>query len=406
MSNSTERHRKKYFGEFGLNPFFSKSSLMFMLLLAGLGLNNSARSQIDPRGSQFIGFRSFSSFKKTPGNRSGEIVLTSPEIVSRIDWEELIASWNVDSSTNSYLQIEARAIYPAHATKYYTMGLWSGDPSKHPRESVLNQIDDDGDVVTDTLVLKRPCRRLQIRLTLGTDAKPKSRLKFLGLNLLNRKAAPSALPPNHVAWDKAIPVIERSQMVYPGGKELCSPTTVSMMMTYWAQRLKRPALDHDVPEVAKEVYDPNRTGTGNWPFNTAYAGSFLGMRAYVTRFSDVSELEDWITRGIPVGVSLSYNLLRGKEESGHGHVVVCVGFTKEGNVIVNDPGTTLNVRKTFPRKNLITAWAYSHNTVYLIYPTNARIPTDRFGHWDSGTARRRVAHEERRWVDPGKRSGR
>jgi len=32
----------------------------------------------------------------------------------------------------------------------------------------------------------------------------------------------------------------------------------------------------------------------------------------------------------------------------------------------------------------------SRNTVYLIYPANARIPTDRFGHWDSGTSRWRI----------------
>jgi hypothetical protein len=308
----------------------------------------------------------------------------------------MVASWNLNPSANSYLKVEARAIYPDHTTKYYTLGLWSGDPVIQPRESVRNQKDDDGDVATDTLVLKRPSRRLQIRLTLGADTKPKSRLKFLGVSLLDSKAAPLMLPPQRAVWGKSIPVIERSQMAYPGGKELCSPTTVSMMMTHWAQKLKRPALDRDVPEVVKEVYDPNWTGTGNWPFNTAYAGSLPGMRAYVTRLSDVSELEDWIARGIPVGVSVSYNLLRGKAESGSGHLVVCVGFTKEGDVIVNDPGTTLNVRKTFPRKNLIAAWAYSRNTVYLIYPTNARIPTDRFGHWDSATSRRRVAYGEQR----------
>jgi len=359
-------------------------------------VNTKAMAEIDPRGSQFIGWRTLSSFKTTPGNRPGEIVLTSPKIISRIDWDELVASWNLNSSANNYLKIEARAIYPDHTTKYYVLGLWSGDPAKHPRESVRNQKDDDGDVATDTLILKRPGRRLQLRLTLGADARPRATLKFLGVSLLNTKAAPSALPPNRTARGKTLPVIERSQMVYPDGKELCSPTTVSMIMTWWAQKLKRPALDRDVPEVAKDIFDPNWTGTGNWPFNTAYAGSFPGMRAYVTRFSDVSELEDWIARGIPVGVSLSYNLLRGKEEGGSGHLVVCVGFTKEGDVIVNDPGTTLNVRKTFPRKNLIAAWAYSHNTVYLIYPSNVRIPTDRFGHWDSATSRRRVAYAERR----------
>jgi hypothetical protein len=156
-----------------------------------------------------------------------------------------------------------------------------------------------------------------------------------------------------------------------------------MIMTYWSHALNRPELDRDVPEIVKELYDSNWHGAGNWPFNMAYAGSFTGMRAYVSRFSDVSELEDWIAAGLPVGLSVCYDRLRGKGPGPNGHLVVCVGFTKDGDVIINDPGTSKNVRKTFPRKNLIYAWANSHNAVYLIYPEDAHLPVDRFGHWDS-----------------------
>jgi hypothetical protein len=160
-------------------------------------------------------------------------------------------------------------------------------------------------------------------------------------------------------------------------------------MTWWSKRASRPEFDHAVPVVADAVYDANWKGTGNWPFNTAYAGSFPGMRAYVTRLSDVSELEEWIANGLPVGLSLCYDRLRGKRKEGpsNGHLVVCVGFTPEGDVIINDPGTRLNVRKTFPRENLISAWAMSHNAVYLIYPENSDLPKDRFGHWDSPASR-------------------
>src|SRR5205085_7073433 len=168
------------------------------------------------------------------------------------------------------------------------------------------------------------------------------------LCLTDSKAPPRPLPPNRWAWGRLIDVPERSQMAYPNGNELCSPTTVSMLMTYWSRICKRPELDHDVPDIVKAVYDPNWRGTGNWPFNMAYAGSYRGMRAYVTRMSDVSELEDWIANGIPIGLSLCYNKLRGRDARPSGHLVVCVGFTDEGDVIINDPGTTLNVRKRFP----------------------------------------------------------
>ena len=367
---------------------------IFLLLTAVSRLTGIAETAIDPRGAQFIGFKSFSNFEESKGETPLEIVLTSPPISPKVNWDELVASWDAEMAETTYLKIEVRAIYLERATKFYTMALWSGDPKKHPRESVLHQKDSDGDVSTDTLMLKRAGGDLQVRLTLGGDDPLKPKLKFLGLCFLDSKATPDKLPPNKAAWGKTLAVPERSQMAYPNGKVLCSPTTVSMIMSWWATELKRPELDHDVPEIVPQVYDANWHGTGNWPFNTAYAGSFKGMRGYVTRMTDVSELEDWIANGIPVGLSLCYDRLRAKGPGPNGHLVVCVGFTEDGDVIINDPGTSKNVRKTFPRKNLINAWAYSHNAAYMIYPEDADIPKDRFGHWDSWTSHQRIAFKQ------------
>jgi hypothetical protein len=41
------------------------------------------------------------------------------------------------------------------------------------------------------------------------------------------------------------------------------------------------------------------------------------------------------------------------------------------------------VRQTYARQNVIRAWQASHNTVYLVYPETARIPANRFGHWEN-----------------------
>ncbi len=367
-----------------------KASALVATAICATLIANTARA-FDARGIQFIGFKSFSAFERAKGQEPVEVVLTSPPVLPGIKWDQLIASWDAEMPDVAYLKIEVRAVYLEKTTKYYTMALWSGNPALHPRESVLDQKDANGDVSTDTLILQQPSDTFQIRLTLGGEPGLLPKVKLLGLCLLDTKAAPAPLPPNRFAWGKTLDVPERSQMAYPNGKALCSPTTVSMMMTWWSRQLERPELDHDVPDIVKEVYDPNWHGTGNWPFNTAYAGSYRAMRGYVTRMSDVSELEDWIANGIPVGLSLCYDRLRAKGPGPNGHLVVCVGFTEDGDVIINDPGTSKNVRKVFPRKNLIYAWAYSHNAAYLIYPEDADIPKDRFGHWDSWTSRQRIA---------------
>ena len=364
--------------------------LALLLATACLVLPAVTAHAFDARGGQFIGFSSFSAFTKAPGARAGESVLTSPEIVARINWDELIASWNAETPNAAYLKVEARALYPAGPTKYFTMGLWSANTNRYPRESVLNQKDSEGDVATDTLVLKRPCNRLQIRLTLGGDDGQQPKLKFLGLHLTDTTVTPPALPPDPAAHGRTISVPERTQMAYTNGGVLCSPTTVSMVMAYWAKQLRRPELDHDVPDIVNAIYDAKWPGTGNWPFNTAYAGSYRGIRAYVTRLSDLSEVEDWIAAGIPVVLSACADRLHRKGPGPNGHLVVCVGFTENGDPVVNDPGTSSNIRRVYPRQDLIYAWSNSRNAVYLIYPEDSDIPKDRFGHWDSWTSHQRI----------------
>jgi hypothetical protein len=350
-----------------------------LLAAACLWPLDSKAAELDGRGDQFIGFEDFKNFTSSAGHSTGEQVLTSPEITARIDFDQLVTSWNAEMPEDALLKIEVQAIYPEDTTGYYAFGLWSGDPQRHPRQGVAEQKDASGNVATDTLVLVRPCRRFRLRLTISGAP----RLKFLGVCLANTKATPPTLAPNRAAWGQLIEVPERSQMVYTNGSVLCSPTTLCMLMAFWAKALARPELELSVPEIEAGVYDPNWQGTGNWSFNMAFAGSYSGLRAYVSRFSDVSELEDWIAKGLPVGLSLCYNRLRGKAGPPSGHLVVCVGFTETGDVIINDPGTRLNVRKTFLRANLTNAWAYSHNTVYLVYSETATVPLDRFGHWYS-----------------------
>lgn len=371
--------------------WITTSALLGLILLAGGTTGRAADAGV--RGAQFVRFPHPDAFEKSRGAKAVETVLTSPVVAAQLPWNELIASWNADTPGGSSLQVEARAIYSGGPTRYYILGRWSSDPGRAARESVPGQKDEDGKVLTDTLALTRACERFQLRVTLSSERTNISHLTFLGVTLSDTRTAPSQLAANRAAWGRILAVPERSQMAYTNGNTLCSPTTVSMLLGFWAKQLGRPELDQPVPVIAQAVNDPQWPGTGNWPFNMAYAGSRPGLRGYVARFSDVSEIEDWIAQGLPVGLSLCYDRLRGKPSGPNGHLVVCVGFTKTGDPIINDPGTSSQVRKIFPRARLIDAWAYSHQTTYLVYPKDSPLPADRFGHWDSWSARQRVRFE-------------
>jgi uncharacterized protein YvpB len=343
---------------------------------------SAPRTHLDSKAISpgFVSFNEFSGFERSKGERVDETVLTSPVIRTRFVWDELVVSWNAIVPPGCGMRIEARALYSDHATEFYILGYWSEDTAEQPRESVNGQKDEDGEVQTDTLILKRSTDHLQLRISLfDPDERTRSRLKFVGLSLLNTKASQQTAAPSNVPGNRPLPVPERSQRVYPGGRDWCSPTSVSMVLAYWSSVLRRPDLDIAVPEVAAGVYDKNWPGTGNWPFNTAFAGRLAGMRAYVTRLADLSELETLVAAGIPPIVSVSFDLLHGRlEDQGSGHLVVCAGFTEQGDVVINDPWAALEkgekVRQVIPRQNLAKAWQRSRQTVYLVYPETWRVP--------------------------------
>src|ERR1041385_8098028 len=198
------------------------------------------------RGCRFIGYSDFASWERPEPPPSDSIDFTSPENHPGIPWDELVFSWNAKLSAKSSMRVEARGIFPDHSTRWYTMGLWSGDRSLNPRESVKNQKDEDGEVQTDTLVLKRTGAKVQLKVCISGDD-PSNRLTFIGLSFSAGKPPFDALPPTKKAWGKELDVPEKSQLSYKGGEPWCSPTSTAMSLCYWSKTLKKPELDRDVP---------------------------------------------------------------------------------------------------------------------------------------------------------------
>jgi len=301
-----------------------------------------------------------------------------------IPFREMIASWNVEPAQSALLKVEVRAHGEGFETKWYTMGQWDLDGKAGPRGSVNGQLDENGTVDTDTLELNKDAASLDARVTLKTVGNgPSPQLRLLTFSFTNKVKEPVLPEDSSSAWGKTIDVPQRAQGNYPNGGVLCSATSMSMILWHYANQLGKPEMNKDVPEVEEHVWDPVYKGAGNWPFNTAYAGSFPGMRSYVARFSSIHDLETWIDAGFPVICSVSFDMLRGLPLSPteSGHLVVLVGFAKDGNPVLNDPAFKNQVRRTYKRSDFEKAWLYSRRTVYLVYPEDAKIPADTDGLW-------------------------
>jgi uncharacterized protein YvpB len=322
--------------------------------------------------------RMFDHFEQFERKQSGDqTVMLSPRL-DVLPWNELIVSWNAVCPPGTAIIIEARSFDENGTTRFYTIGHWSAEPGKG-RTSVRRESDADAIVETDTLIARRLTKGAQMRLTLSGTNGDLPALKLITFSFLNSASAHETNAPNQSAWGKTLDVPERSQLGYPGGSGWCSPTALSMILAYWSQQLGRSELDVSVPDVAREVYDTAYHGTGNWAFNMAYAGGFDTMCGYATRFDDLRQVEDCIAAEIPVALSVSFDLLNGKsEDQNNGHLIVVVGFTENGDVVVNDPWPNPKkenrVRKTFPREQVVAAWQRSKQTAYVVFPAGRGVP--------------------------------
>lgn len=308
-------------------------------------------------------------------------------------WNEAIVSWNLKDSKSTRLKVEAKV-----AERWYVLAEWSGNLAIAGRRSVPNQKDEDAEVQIDLLKTAIKRDKLKLRLTAeNLQGKGTPILKLLAVSFADRSASESGESENGPSV-KPLEAPRRAQGPHEHGKlkykptdvsgefekwfrsvkgaQYCSPTSVSMVLGYWANELAQPELNLDVPEVVPGVFDEKYPGTGNWPFNTAFMGGLPGMRSYVTRLTNVGDLEKLLAAGMPVICSVAHNLAlgNGKPAGGDGHLVVAVGVDEAGDIVCNDPGTAANVRRTFSRANFLKAWNTSGRTVYICHPERFKLP--------------------------------
>lgn len=313
----------------------------------------------------------------------------SPVYETGLPVDNIVASWSADTPEGTWLQVDARALQGDTWTKYYTMGIWASGTSVVRRHNAGGQEDADGLVDTDNLELKRTASAVQLRATLfTTDASVSPRLRRLSVVATGPGSssgkAPSgklSIPPYRRAWGTDLAVPERRQNDFPDGAGWCSPTSLSMLMAYWAGRTGNVVWDGTVPETAAGVLDYAYNGTGNWIFNTAYAAS-LGFDTYVTRFDSLAGVERWIAAGVPVAINIEFGpggLTGAPMPSSDGHVIVIRGFDRRGNPIANDPAARTDqgekVRTVYDRDQLQAAWlGRPSGTVYIVFPPGYHTP--------------------------------
>lgn len=321
---------------------------------------------------------------------------TSPWVEPGYAFTELIASWSATTPKDSWIEVRVRGRGATGRTSWDVLGRWAAGDQHVRRHTVSGQADDDTKVAVDTW--RTPgLAGYQVRVVLarraGASYGPSLDLVTAMTSRLPSKAGPTSKP--GPARGTVLKVPRYSQMAhgghYPGwgggGEAWCSPTSTSMVLAYYDRLPPRKRyrwvpkghVDPWVDHAARMTYDHDYQGTGNWPFNTAYAAPLAG-KAFVTRLRSVREAEKLLAAGIPVVISIAFGpgeLAGAPIRSSNGHLLVMVGVRRNGNVVVNDPAspTRKRVRRTYDRARLERLWLEaSGGLAYVIFDDAHPLP--------------------------------
>lgn len=272
---------------------------------------------------------------------------TGPEVVTPFGFTEFLPSWNVQTPADTGVLIEYRL--RDRRTGKWSPWLYFGQWGRTTKS--LRYFDwkwENGKVDTDVAVLKEPADAYQARVTfqsfnLATPVPSLSRLAACysgdGPDSL---ATHERLPEADTSWQRDIPVPYLAQGDAPKAlaKQICSPTSTAMVMSYWA---KQPV---DVVDNAMRILDPVYNIFGNWS-RAAQRASELGLKTHLRRFRSWDDVKPYIARGVPLIISVNWEA--GEFPSNpvmkngtDGHLIVLRGLKVDGGklkVIANDPAT-------------------------------------------------------------------
>lgn len=293
---------------------------------------------------------------------------TSPVQEASISFNNAVLSWAADAPAGTWLKLELRVRTAGAWSRWYTMATWSNGHGASSR----GQSDAYGEVDIDTLKLRQTAQAFQYRVTLSSTqpgVRPVLRSVTVAYADLLRPLGgpPAGLLSN---WARDLPVPQISQAVQdPAIRwQICSPTSLTMVLNYWGQ-------NKSLMDVVSGVRDQTTGIYGNWPLNAAYAAT-LGFDSYVARFHCIEQLQNEVAEGRPVVVSVNYGAgqLNGAPlNATSGHLIVVRGFSANGDVIVNDPAAPTNdsVRRVYQRAQFARVWLSSGGVAYIMAPVDS-----------------------------------
>jgi len=303
---------------------------------------------------------------------------TTAAMMADFTIREVIPSWNILTPAGTAYLVELRISSDGSSwSPWFHMGRWGSKiPGAKPEKKVLKN--EWGAVKVDYFSPQKDCRFLQWRVTFhsvkgkGTPAmalfscavSSESGDRGISLRRPPEKKIDKAL------WKKTLPVPYRSQGSEDSSiaGEICSPTSISMVMDYWG--VKKATAD-----MARLIYDPDYKMYGMW-WRGVQGASQYGLEGWVQYFRNWEDVKSWIAAGQPVIACISFDagtLGGSMTPASDGHVIVIAGFDEKGNPVCNDPAGKDEESGivAYDSGELAKAWFDKGGVGYIIRPAKS-----------------------------------
>ncbi len=310
--------------------------------------------------------------------------ILSPIIKLPFNFEECVPSWNIKCSDKSSFYVFVRFEDGENQiSPWLLMGEW-GEMSDYKKlKSYLDNSKIDGkfenpfkysgiSIETDYILSKNK-KFNKIQFCFIFDPNCEDTIEFSSLNISASthrgdkklklyektnlgKNSYFSVPFRSQGWeDKKI------------SSEICSVVSTATVMDYYGVDIK-------TAELAKIAYDKRYKMYGMW-WRAVQSAHQYGFEGYVRHFRSFEDVKEYIDKKMPVIACISVNKNDISDDPNYetdGHVIVIMGFDKNGDILCADGG----FRKeedgilSYKREEFEKIWFINSGGIgYIIYPT-------------------------------------
>lgn len=309
----------------------------------------------------------YSAFLKPSHNYENKILFEKSKTPA---FTQLICSWNAQRPAKGFFRFSARVRYAQSGiwSPWYHMYDWGARIQKsylkkHGLSSYRHvRLEIDIDQKANALqILVEPFD--------GADIKNlhAMHISLSNMELFQEEAVDTSLkdlPSNSIA---NIPHFSQMILDHPKKEALCSPTSLSMVLSHLLKKHLDPV------SFAGKVYDEGLEVFGSWPFNVAAAYEIVNKKYFirVQRLHSFRQLHEMLEKKIPVIVSVRGYLPGGAKEYTDGHLLVVRGWNRPfKKVLCLDPAFE-DPKKTnvaYDIQPFLRAWEKSKRLAYYLIP--------------------------------------